>query len=613
MSKEFKYNEPLKDNIQSLLYKVITNIYGDVFSSKYEIQVETPNNVLNGDLSSNFALILKNQLGENPLNIANKVVDYINDNKEVYLSGNGITEIVAVKPGFTNIFLSNENYIEELRKILLLRDVYGSNESMKGKKILIEHTSPNPNKEFHFGHWKTNLIGISISNLYRLNGANVFNDMVNNNRGIAIARLMWGYLKFARKEESTEISLDGWFENKDKWHTPESKGMSYGKFVDMLYTLASDDFKNSSEVEIKVRQMVVDWENGDLKNRTLWKLTQEWVWKGFRDILGRVGGWKFDQIWNEDEHYEKGKDLVEEGVNKGLFIKLEDGAVVTDFEKDFGITDTILIKRDGTSLYITQDLALTKLKNDKFNPDMMIWVVGPEQSLALKQMYCACTQLGIGDLNKFVHITYGFILVEGKDGKPRKMSSREGTGLFLSDYVDRARDTLINYIDEKSLTPEEKFLIAEKVGIASLKYSILKVSRLQDQVFSFDKSVSLEGDSGAYILYTYARAKSVLAKAGLEVGENDFFEFSNEYEISVLKHLSDYKFVCINALVEYSPSYVAKFIYELAQKFNNFYNSVQIINSEEVNKISRLALTKATLQILKNGLNVLGIETVDKM
>lgn len=592
-----------KTQITSKIREAVQVIWPELDLSDIKFQIDRPKDESHGDFASNIAMALAKQTGLKPQEIADKVVQVLKENSE-------FEEISIAGPGFINFKLNPAELNEVLLDVLGLKEQFGHNDSLAGQKILIEHTSPNPNKEMHLGHLKNNVIGLSVSYILEANGAQIFRDCIDNNRGIAIAKLMWGYLKFARRDEATPVDLHYWFDHQDEWHTPDSTSTAPGLFVDKLYTQGSEDFKNPESEEI-VRQMLIDWEAEEPHNRALWRLTQDWVWEGYKDALTRVDGWKFDHIWHEDEIYKKGKEHVLRGVEEGIFKKLEDGAVLTDL-KDFKLPDTILMRGDGTSLYITQDLELTYLKRQKFNPDQMMWVIGPEQSLAMKQMFAVCSQLGFGKYEDYHHLAYGFILVKDKDGNPSKMSSRNGTQLYTNAVLDQAQSKLKDLVNLPNILEGEKEEIAEAVGVAAVKYALLRVNRTQDMVFDFDTTVSLDGDSGPYLLYTYARIQSLLQKGSFTDVQIDGYNFETE-EQSVLRKLSEYPEIVLAAAKEYAPHLVANYLYDLAQKYNKVYNTYAVLDSEESTKQARLSLAAASAQVLQNGLKLLGINTVERM
>lgn len=595
-------------DIKDQIKKDIRNAVKEAFSIDRDFEVETPRDESHGDYSTNAAMVLTKELKKNPIEIAEEIANILNKSKSEQ-----IKSVEVAKPGFINFRIDNNIYKTILSKIKSNIQDFGKSDILDNRVYLIEHTSPNPNKEFHLGHLKNNVTGLAVSYIVEAAGAKVYRDCIDNNRGIAIAKLMWGYIKFAKKDELLPSDINYWSEHKNDWYTPSEKGLTPGKFMDELYVQGSRDFKENPEIEEKVRQMVVDWEAEDPINLDLWKMTQEWVWEGYRQSLGRVNGWKFDHIWHESDIYKRGKEHVQKGLELGVLRKLDDGAILTDLKKDFNLPDTIVIKNDGTSLYITQDLELTKLKREKFNPDEMMWVIGPEQSLQMKQMFAVCSQLGFGKYEDYHHLAYGFILVKEPSGKVKKLSSREGA-YHVNDLIDSSKEKIKEFI-KSDVSTQEKDLLAEKVAIGAVKYSLLRVSRLQDMVFDIDNTVSFEGDSGPYLMYTYTRAKSILNQAKDYNKDVVLKEFLNsEIEIEILKKLGKFQDVIEQSAREFLPHLVANYVYELAQKFNTFYNSTPVLksgNNEE--RDARLLLVECVAAVLKNGLALLGIETVERM
>lgn len=563
-----------------------------------------------GDVATNIALQLYGSLGaeqksqySSPRQLAEAIADEVKSSEDV-------DRIEVAGPGFINIFFSNKALLEEVQRIVVDGDKYGSSDWGKGKLWLIEHTSPNPNKAMHLGHLRNNVLGMSLANIWEFLGVSVVRDAVDNNRGIAIAKLMWGFLRFAgQTSRASELSgsdlLDYWYDHREEWLTPELAGKRPDRFMDELYAKASEDFKNP-EVEQTVRQMVVDWENHDAKNWALWETVLDYVYEGQRQTLDRLGS-KWDKVWHEHEHYESGKQFVQQGLEKGVFQQLEDGAILTNLE-EFGLPDTIVQKSDGTSLYITQDLALTNLKKQQFHPDKLFWVIGPEQSLALKQMFAVCEQLGIGKVEDFTHIPYGYMSIKGQG----KMSSRLGNVIYIDELIDSAKAAVLEKMDQDRVGQEVE-QTAEAIAVGAVKYSILKVGRMTNTAFDFETSLALDGDSGPYLQYTHARCHSVLKDAEIVWSEDTHIQLQPE-EQAVVRWLYRFPEIVMQAGQEYSPSDIAGFLFLLAQRFNAFYNQHSILNAEdEITRQFRLLLTAATAQVLANGLSLLGIEPVERM
>ncbi len=572
-----------------------------------ELALEHPIQEQHGDFSTNVALKLFGRLQANgnqdfatPRALAEAIAAQI---KQSDL----IEKVEVAGPGFINLFLKTNYFVDQLNRIVQEGEDFGRSDWGKGQLWLIEHTSPNPNKAMHLGHLRNNVLGMALGNIWEFMGVSVVRDCIDNNRGIAIAKLMWGYLKFAHRASQDKTKIDYWFAHQDEWLTPDQKGQRPDRFMDELYAKAAEDFKNP-EVEKQVRQMVVDWENHEAKNWALWQKVLDYVYEGQQLTLARLGS-HWDKVWHEHEHYQRGKDLVQKGLKNGVFHRLGDGAILTDLEK-FGLTDTIVEKSDGTALYITQDLALTQLKRDTFHPDKLFWVVGPEQALALKQMFAVCEQLGQGKVTDYGHISYGHMSIKGQG----KMSSRLGNVVYIDDLIDTAKAEILAKMDSQRLSGENPEIVSEKVALAAVKYSILKVGRMTNTAFDFETSLTIEGDSGPYLEYTHARCRSVLAQAKeLQPISLEGLTFQLE-ELDLLRWLYRFPEVVLQAGLEYSPNSLAGFLFTLAQRFNVFYNKHSILMAEdEPTRLLRLQLTAATAQILKNGLALLGIEAVNKM
>jgi len=564
--------------------------------------LEHPKEESHGDYAVNIAMQLASVLRRSPVQIAQEIAE------KIKLPA-GVASVEVVQPGFINFWLDQPWLLQNIDQIELVGTKYGSSDWGKGKTWLIEHTSPNPNKAMHLGHLRNNVTGMAIANLWEAIGITVIRDAVDNNRGISIAKLMWGFLKFARKDEkTTPPDIAHWSAHPDQWHTPESLHTRPDRFMDRLYTLAAEDCKADPEVDQKVRQMVVDWEAKDETTWKLWKHVLDYVYTGQNMTFARLGN-KWDKVWHEHEHYQKGKDYVEEGLKKGIFRRLESGAILTDLEK-YKLPDTVVIKSDGTSLYITQDLALTDLKQKVLHPDKTFWVIGPEQSLAMKQVFAVSEQLGIGKREDFVHIAFGYMSIKGQG----KMSSRLGNVIYIDDLIDTAKEVVVEQMKERAFaSPEEKERVAEEIAVGSVKYSILKVGRMTDTAFDFATSLSVEGDSGPYLQYTYARSQSVLAKAQGELSPISAEIKLNSAELAVLRWLYRYPETVQAAAMQFAPNCLANYLYELAQRFNTFYNSNQILVDDADTQNFRLHLTTVVAQILENGLHVLGIATPKKM
>ncbi len=567
-----------------------------------------------GDLTTNLPLRISKIIDKAPINIAEDLCEYLNKH-----TGELIEKAEAVNPGFVNIFLSKAARKEILDSILYDSESFFTLDTDKNTNWVIEHTSPNPNKAMHLGHLRNNLVGMSLSNLIEVCQGKVIRDAVDNNRGIAIAKAMYGFLALMRKSEETTIDIKTWVENKELWYTPEEKNMRPDVFVTYCYTGAeallkaegaennqdTAGIKDSRGTDSIIRQMVLDWENKDKNTWKLWEHILNYSYAGMNLTLKRLGN-KWDNVWHEHEHYEKGKEYVEEGLKKGIFKKLDDGAVLTQIEEKYNIPETILLKNDGTALYITQDIALTDLKRKKYKADKLVWVIGPEQSLAMQQLFAVCEQLGIGKITDFIHISYGYMGLKDDEGRFKKMSSRAGTVLLIDDLIDTVKERIIEARGEENIPND----LAEKIALAAVKFSILKCERSLNVAFSIEESVSINGDSGVYVLYTYARIQSILRE-----GQNRDIKplpQTGECAVDVVRILNSYPMALSSARKHLSVHPVSHYLLSLCAEFNKFYGEEKVLDDGS-NVPEKLAVLEAVAKTISHGLDILGIPTVERM
>lgn len=604
-------------SLRQALSQTVSRLGGSIAPDK--IPLEHPAIETQGDWATPLALQVFGQRqswpdspiaqARSPRDVADSLVKIF---QEVIAEDTEISQFVerleVAGPGFLNIILSTAFWQTVSSEILTQKDSYGRHTIWQNQVWEVEHSSPNPNKAMHLGHLRNNITGMAMTNIWEAMGVKVIREAVDNNRGISIAKLMWGYLKFGRKSESTPIDLTYWRTHPDEWHTPASAGLQPDRFMDGLYVEAAQDCETNPETEALVRSWVVAWEAKDPDQWALWQKVLDYVYEGQNLTLKRLHN-HFDRVWHEHEHYEAGKDLVQEGLEKGIFRKLEDGAILTNL-KAFGLSDTLVQKRDGTALYITQDLALTKLKKEVTKADRMVWVVGPEQSLAMQQLFAVCEQLGIGSRDSFEHLSYGYLSIRGGG----KMSSRKGNTIFIDDLIDQARDSIKLKMESDHLQADEKDAVAELLAESAVKYAILKVGRTTDIQFDLATSISLEGDSGPYIQYTHARCRSILRQADAEARAKISTEALEPAEVALARWLSRFPAVVAGAASQSAPNLLAQYLYELAQRFNAFYGQVSVLQAETLElKSQRLATVAAVAQVLKTGASLLGFAVVEKM
>jgi arginyl-tRNA synthetase len=560
-----------------------------------------------GEYSTNVAMRYAKELGKKPLEIAEELVAFLRERGIA-----GLERAEAVQPGFVNLYLTVAAKTQHLATIREQDADFGKNNLHQGEKWVVEYISPNPNKAMHLGHLRNALVGTGIIKLLRSSGAEVVADTVYNNRGIAIAKVMYGYLAHMKQAANIPTDINYWVEHPTEWFTPEEKKLKPDLFVTECYILGERDVKENKEVEQMVRQMVVDWEAGDGATWKLWEYVLGLAYAGIDRTLTRLGtGW--DKIWYEHEHYQKGKEYVEKGLAEGVFRKLEDGAVLTDLENPYSLTDTVLLKNDGTSLYITQDIALTDLKKKTYQADKLVWVIGPEQALAMKQLFAVCEQLGIGKVSDFTHVPYGYVGLRDEEGAFVKMSSRAGTVVLIDDVIDEVKLNI-----KKRFTAEGKHdeataeELGEKLALGAVKFAFLKSDKQQGITFDVEESVDVQGDSGMYVMYTFVRTQSILRKAGSGAAGPIDLPAELGPEAELVRTLLYYENGVQKATGDLSVHHVAQYLLEICGEFNSWYAKETILDGSE-REAYKLALVDAVGIVIENGLELLGIETVDEI
>lgn len=564
--------------------------------------LEHPAELAHGDYSTNVSLAYAKAAGKNPRALAEEIVAELLKEKPA-----GVEAVDIAGPGFINFRLSKEFFVQATKDILSQKENFGKTKQFAGQVWAIEYASPNPNKAMHLGHLRNVLTGVSLCRIVEANGAKVIREMVDNNRGIAIAKLMWGYLVSAKKDGGRVTDILYWSNHQDEWFGPEDMGMRPDRFVDELYVKGATEAENP-ETEKSVRDLVVRWEAKDAVVWKLWEKVLSYAYEGQKKTLARLGA-TFDYVWHEHEHYQEGKDFVSKGLAAGVFKKLDDGAVLSNLE-GMGLTDTVVVKKDGTALYITQDLALTDLKKKKHKADKMLWIIGPEQSLAMAQLFAICEQLGVGKREEFMHVPYGYMSIKGEG----KMSSRKGNVMYLDDVIDEAKEKIEAVMADR-ISGDALSSTAEIIAHSAIAFGILKAGRMTDMAFDLSDALRLEGDTGPYLDYSAVRALSVVEKAKKE-GLADFnFAPGESYAVSNLeKNLYRFPEVVERAGAELSPSTIANYLIELAANFNSFYASGQIIDMSDRNaSLYKVALTEAFALAMRNGLYLLGIDVPEKM
>jgi len=519
---------------------------------------------------------------KNPTGFAKKLQEKLKKNiSEKSLIGN----IKAVGP-YLNFYLNHKNFNKlTLTEILKHKDKFGKGKR-KNKKIMIEYSAPNPNKPLHLGHLRNDSIGMAVANILDFFGYDVIKANLINDRGIHICKVMVAYEKFA----------------KDK--TPESENKKPDHFVGDLYVLFSK--KSNQELIEEARKMLKKWENGDKKIIALWKKIVNWSIKGIKETYKKFGS-EFDVWFFESDFYKKAKPIINMGMKKGIF-KMSDKGIIADLSKH-NLPNKVIVRPDGTSIYITNDLALTKYKFEKYKLDKSIWCVASEQNLYFKQLFKIFELLGFSWAKKCYHLSFGMVnLTTGK------MKSREGKVVDADNLINDVVNLAKNEIKKRNpkLDGNELENRALKIAVGAIKYYLLNVDITKDITFDPKKAISFEGDTGPYLQYTYARACSILRKAGKKHCKNVRFELlKNEIELDIIKKLSKFPIVIEDSARDMKPNYIANYLLDLAATFNEFYHKMRVIGSNLEKE--RLTLTKAVAIVLQQGLSLLGIPVLKEM
>ena len=604
----------IEDQITSAALAAVKDLYGVEVPEKM-IQLQKTRSDFEGNLTLVTFPLLKTS-HKKPEDTAQDLGEYLKKNCKA------VADFNVVK-GFLNLVIAQSAWVG------LLNDINGD-EKFGEKRVtddsslvMIEYSSPNTNKPLHLGHVRNNLLGWSLAQIMEANGNKVVKTNIVNDRGIHICKSMLAWLKWGNGI------------------TPEKAGKKGDHLIGDLYVLFDKHFKEeckqlqeqyekegmtTDEAKAKAEQeaplikeaheMLVKWENNDPEIRALWEKMNSWVYAGFDETYKALGV-GFDKIYYESNTYLVGKKKVEEGLKKGLFIRKDDNSVWADLTNE-GLDQKLLLRKDGTSVYMTQDIGTAEMRFNDFPIDKMIYVVGNEQNYHFQVLSILLDRLGFKWGKDLVHFSYG--MVELPNGK---MKSREGTVVDADDLVASMIENAKTLSEDKvnkleGITEEEKNEIARIVGMGALKYFILKVDARKNMLFNPEESIDFNGNTGPFIQYTYARIRSILRKAEaqnitLPDTLNDDAPL-NEKEIALIQKLNDFSVAVAQAGVDYSPSGIANYCYELTKEFNQFYHDYSILNADtEAEKITRLVLAKNVAKVIKNGMALLGIEVPERM
>lgn len=537
----------------------------------------------------------------NPVALGNEIGAFLVEHIEE------VNDFNVVK-GFLNLSLSDAYFLKELKSIVEAANFGVETSSTEG--VMVEYSSPNTNKPLHLGHVRNNLLGFSVAEILKASGKKVYKTQIINDRGIHICKSMLAWQKFGHGE------------------TPESTGLKGDKLVGSYYVKFDEVYKSeiaeliASGMEekeakakapslIEAQEMLRKWEQGDEAVVSLWKKMNQWVYNGFQETYERMGV-DFDKNYYESDTYLLGKDNINEGLAKDIFFQKEDGSVWIDLTED-GLDEKLVLRSDGTAVYMTQDIGTAIQRAMDFDVNGMVYTVGNEQDYHFKVLFLILNKLGYDWAEQLYHLSYGMV-----DLPSGKMKSREGTVVDADDLMDEMKSTAKAISQElgklDGLSEEEKESLYEIIGLGALKYYILKVDPKKRILFNPEESVDFQGNTGPFIQYTHARIQSILRKApNFDLASVEEYNFELK-EKEVIKQLQQFPSVIQQAAKNYSPALVCNYVYDLVKEFNSFYQNISILGADTDTQIGlRVALASEVAEVIKKAMGLLGIQVPYRM
>jgi arginyl-tRNA synthetase len=589
----------IQHQIQQASISALEQLYSKTFSAN-DFQINRTKPEFTGDYTIVLFGLLK-PLGKSPDALGNELGNYLIQHHSSFFSSFNVIK------GFLNLVVNDVYWTNVLTKNY--NDVCFGKGKLQNKKVMVEYSSPNTNKPLHLGHLRNNFLGWSIAEIYKASGFDTVKTCIVNDRGIHICKSMIAWQLFANGA------------------TPKSTNTKGDHFVGDYYVKFNDEYKKqveelmaggidkaTAEKEAPImkatQQMLLDWEEGKPEVIQLWKEMNSWVYAGFDTTYNSIGS-DFDKIYYESNTYLLGKKTVEEGLQKGVFIQKEDGSVWIDLTAD-GLDEKIVQRKDGTSVYITQDIGLAQQKYEEYKMDESIYVVGDEQNYHLKVLQLICKKLNLPYADGIHHLSYG--MVELPTGK---MKSREGTVVDADDLLDEMENVARQKTEElgkvKDFSEEELKELYKTLSLGALKYYLLRVDPKKKMIFNPEESIDFHGHTGPFIQYTHARIKSILRKEkadGNKVQDSSLLKLEKE----LLIELENYPTIIEQACKEHEPSHIANYVYNLAKTYNSFYTEHSVMNAETDNKKQlRLLICEFTANVIANAMMLLGIKVPERM
>lgn len=592
----------LKQQISNAVIQAFQEIFNQSVSPE-KIILQQTNPDFEGDITLVVFPLLKFS-GKKPEDTGNIIGEYLKSKNE------NVSAYNVIK-GFLNLVISDTYWISFLNKIISSQSVFQI-PVKKNKSLMVEFSSPNTNKPLHLGHLRNNFLGYSLSKILEANGYDVLKSNLVNDRGIHICKTMLAWQKWGNNQTPETTYKKGdhlvgeFYVEFDKKYKEEIHAL-------VVAGESQENAERNAPLIKETQTLLKKWEDNDPETKKLWKKMNDWVYDGFTITYKKMGV-DFDKIYYESETYLSGKEIVKEGLNKKIFISKEDGSVWINLT-DSGLDEKLLLRSDGTSVYITQDIGTVKLRLDEYDLDKIIYVVGNEQDYHFKVLNIIINKLYPKWQNRIYHLSYGMV-----DLPSGKMKSREGTVVDADELIDEMILTAerhtreLGKIDEFS--DEEAKKLFEKIGLAALKYHILKVDPKKKMLFNPEESIDFHGNTGPFIQYTYARIQSVLKNSPIKENflNSNKINTLHPLEKTIIKLIHKYPEVLEESAKEYSPAVIANYVYEFAKQFNKFYSELSILNAEnEELKSFRLTLSKSTGLMIQNGMMLLGIEVAERM
>lgn len=590
-----------------MLQELLTTKIQEAVQANFEQQIDkvefqATRKDFEGDITMVVFPLLKIIKG-NPVAIGNTIGEYLVKHVD-------IVEKFNVVQGFLNIVIADKYYTDIFEEAYQNKS-FGQHQLEDEKAIMVEYSSPNTNKPLHLGHIRNNLLGYSVAEILKASGNKVYKTQIINDRGIHICKSMLAWQKFGDGETPESTGLKG---DKLVGNYYVKFDQEYKKEIEALVAdgMAEDEAKKQAPLMLEAQEMLRKWEAGDEKVVALWKKMNQWVYDGFAKTYNNLGV-DFDSYYYESDTYLLGKDVVEEGLQKGIFYKKEDGSVWIDLT-DEGLDEKLVLRADGTAVYMTQDIG-TAIQRVKDFPDIsgMVYTVGNEQDYHFKVLFLILQKLGYDWAQQLYHLSYGMV-----DLPSGKMKSREGTVVDADDLMTEMTETAREISEElgklDGMSAEEKDKLYRTIGMGALKYYILKVDPKKRILFDPKESVDFNGNTGPFIQYTYARIQSILRKADFDYTQPNYTGTLEAKEKDLIKKMLEYPAVINLAAHTFSPAIIANYTYDLVKEYNSFYQSVSILGEiDEDKKMFRVQLSDKIGQIIQHAFSLLGIAVPERM